>query len=187
VGGGADCAGALAEDLGCGLGIESDDNAEQDCLGLVPRQGRDPIDRGTHSNGFHRAALGVIKAGQACKVFYIGGHAWTALSASEMIEGPVSCDRGCPATETASIGAVCVYVARDLQPGLRRDILGVIADQSPQVTQQSRLHRAVQRPERQLIAVSRFDRSVSEVARIVHGQRFPSRAHAGMRRRRKPH
>jgi hypothetical protein len=112
--GGPDGSGALAEYPSGAFGIEPDDNPEQDGFRLILGQGCDPVDRGARTDCLHRPALGVVEAGQAGEVFKVSGHAWASLSAPEMIESTVSCDRGGPAAESAALTAVGADIARDL-------------------------------------------------------------------------
>jgi hypothetical protein len=72
-----------------------------------------------------------------------------------VVEGPVPGDRRGPAAERVEVAAEGAYPPGDLQPGVGRDVLGVIADKTAQVAQEAGLHVPVQQPEGVLVAVLR--------------------------------
>ena len=68
-GGGADGAGAFAEDVPGGGGVEAEDGAEQDGFGLVGGQGGDQGDGLAGGHGVQGAGGGVVGGGPAGQVF----------------------------------------------------------------------------------------------------------------------
>jgi DNA-binding CsgD family transcriptional regulator len=149
VGGGADGAGAFAHHLAGGVGVQADDGAQQHRLGLVGGQRRDQGQGRVGGDRLDRTGRGVVGGGQERQ--FLGGHRHrrraTAL-APQVIERPVPADRGDPAAEAVVVAGEACQVPADLKPGLGRHVLGVVADQGGQVTQQPRLDVAVQRTER---------------------------------------
>ena len=105
-----------------------------------------------------RACWAVSSAAQAGQVLgRDGGLGRAAGGAAQVVQGAVPGDGGGPAAELVVVAGEGGQVAGDLQPGLGRDVLGVLADQGVQVAQQPRLDVAVQDPER--LRIPRWARS----------------------------
>src|SRR5207253_1763823 len=75
-----------------------------------------------------------------------------APRAADVVEPAVPGDGRGPPAEVVPVSAEPAEVAGDLQPGLGRDILGVLADKDPYVAQQAGLDGPVDDGERLLIA-----------------------------------
>jgi hypothetical protein len=106
VGGGADGAGALAQDLACGGGVQAQDGAEQDGFGLVRRQGGDQGDGAAGGDGVDGAGGGVVGGGPGGQV--LGGHGQggrPAGAGAQVVQGAVPGDGGDPAAGAGVIGA----------------------------------------------------------------------------------
>ena len=71
---------------------------------------------------------------------------------ADEVERPVAGDGRRPPAEAGSVAAEATQIPRDLRPRLRRDVLGLVADDAPQVTQQAGLHGAVDGAERLFVA-----------------------------------
>jgi hypothetical protein len=72
-----------------------------------------------------------------------------------MIHGAVPRDGGDPAPEVIDVSLELVQVPGGLQPGLRRDVLGVVVHEEGEVAQQLRLDFTVQDAEALGIATLR--------------------------------
>ena len=149
VGGGADGSGAFAQDLPGGAGVQAEDGAEQDGFGLVGGQGVDQGQGGVGGDGVDGVLGGVVGGGPAGQVLgRDGGLGRAAGGPAQVVQGAVPGDGGGPAAEVVVVAGEAGQVAGDLEPGLGRDVLGVLADQGVQVAQQPGLDVAVQHPER---------------------------------------
>jgi hypothetical protein len=149
VGGGADGSGAFAQDLAGGLGVQAEDGAEQDGFGLVGGQGGDQGQGGVGGDGVQGVPGGVVGGGPAGQVLgRDGGLGRSAGGAAQVVQGAVPGDGGGPAAEVVVVAGEGGQVAGDLELGLGRDVLGVLADQGVQVAQQPGLDVAVQGTER---------------------------------------
>lgn len=90
-----------------------------------------------------------------------------ALLPAEMVQGAVTGDGRRPTPETRAVAAEAAQVARDLQPGFGGHVLGVVADQPPDVADQAGLHQPVRDREPFVVPLLSSVDSSAEL-RVVH-------------------
>ena len=104
---------------------------------------------GVGGDGVDGVLGGVVGGGPAGQVVGRDGDLRGAAGGvAQVVQGAVPGDGGGPAAEVVVVAGEAGQVAGDLEPGLGRDVLGVLADQGVQVAQQPGLDVAVQDPER---------------------------------------
>jgi len=127
---------------------------QQHSLGLLARQGRDERDRRGRGYVVARRAGGVVVGGTVQQLGHITRLDRAPGPRAELVEGAVA-DNACrPAAERVEVAGEARQVARDLEPGLRGDVLGVLPDEAGGVTHQPGLQRAVDAGERGLVTRS---------------------------------
>jgi len=167
VGRSPDRARLLAEDLAGAFRVQAHDDPQHDRFGLVRRKVRDHRHRGLGGDRVH-GALGRIVAGrQVAQVLNRGGRRLRAASvATLVVQAAMPGDGGGPAAETVGVAAEPGQIPRDVQPGFRGHVFGVVADHGAQVAQQPRLHVPVEHAERLLIALLCRSHSVRQIGLV---------------------
>src|SRR5690606_31796774 len=144
----------LAEDLCDARHVEANDNPQQHRLGLLLWQRTDQCHGGVGRDGLQHPLLGVVVARPVLELIEGGGHRRrrSPSPTAQVVERTVAGDRHHPAPKTVRVARKVADVAGNLGPGLRRDVLGVLAHKPSDITEDSGLKRTVDGAEREFVA-----------------------------------
>lgn len=144
----------LAQRLRGPLRVQAHDHPQHHGLGLVLRQLGDERHRAAGGQGLHRLVRGVGLGRPLGQLRLVAADRGAPAAHPQMVQRPVAGYARRPAAEAVGVAAEPVEVARYLQPGLGRHVLGVrLPHQCPYVAQQPRLHSAVHSTEGVLVPV----------------------------------